>query len=259
MKLRIVPARQGAQWVRLGLKTFMRQPMAMAGQFFMFVAAVSLLSLVPILGPVLAIALMPAATVGLMSASREAHAGRFPMPHQLISALRSGTAVRRNILMLGFLYAAAFAVVLSATMLADGGTFLHVYLGRAQLTAELATDGGFLLASILFVALYLPLNMMFWHAPGLVAWHGVAPVKSLFFSMVACLRNFWAFSIYSFLWAGVIMGSCMVVGIVAMLMGVASAIPALLYPLAMVLAGMFFTSIYFTFESNFDFGPANSA
>ena len=72
MKLQLVPARTGFTWVKLGMKTFLRQPLAMAGLFFMFMAVVSLLSVVPVIGTAISLALVPAATVGLMAASREA-------------------------------------------------------------------------------------------------------------------------------------------------------------------------------------------
>jgi hypothetical protein len=45
-------------------------------------------------------------------------------------------------------------------------------------------------------ALYLPVMMMFWFAPVLVAWHGVSAAKALFFSFVACLINWRAFVAY---------------------------------------------------------------
>ena len=34
VKLNIVPARTGLQWVKLGIRTFLRQPLALAGLFF---------------------------------------------------------------------------------------------------------------------------------------------------------------------------------------------------------------------------------
>ena len=44
MRLNIVPARTGWSWIRLGWKTFLRQPLALAGLFFMFMMLASLLS-----------------------------------------------------------------------------------------------------------------------------------------------------------------------------------------------------------------------
>ena len=48
MKLNIVPARTGTQWVREGVRTFFKQPLAMAGLFFMFMASLSVAAFVPL-------------------------------------------------------------------------------------------------------------------------------------------------------------------------------------------------------------------
>ena len=58
MKLNIVPARTGVLWVRLGIQTFWRQPIAMSGLFFMFMAVMSLSSLLPFAGGVVALMLL---------------------------------------------------------------------------------------------------------------------------------------------------------------------------------------------------------
>ena len=63
MKLNIVPARTGLVWVKLGFKTFLQQPLAMSGLFFMFIAMLSVASLLPFIGSALALALLPAASV----------------------------------------------------------------------------------------------------------------------------------------------------------------------------------------------------
>ena len=90
MKLNIVPARTGIHWVKQGIKTFFKQPLALAGLFFMFMAAMSVLSMVPLIGNALALGLLPAATLGLMAATQEAAKGKFPMPSVMISAFRAG-------------------------------------------------------------------------------------------------------------------------------------------------------------------------
>ena len=67
MKLHIVPAKQGLVWVQQGIRTFWRQPLAFTGLFFLFIAWVSLLSMIPVLGSALALLILPAATLGLMN------------------------------------------------------------------------------------------------------------------------------------------------------------------------------------------------
>ena len=73
MKLHLVPAKTGAQWVRLGLKTFWRQPLAFVSLFFLLMALISTLSVVPLLGSVLAPVLLPFMTLGLMVATAVAY------------------------------------------------------------------------------------------------------------------------------------------------------------------------------------------
>ena len=47
MKLNLVPARTGVLWVKLGIRTFFRQPLALAGLFFMFMALMTVASQIP--------------------------------------------------------------------------------------------------------------------------------------------------------------------------------------------------------------------
>ena len=88
MRLQNVPPRRGLQWALMGMRTFWRQPLAMSGLFFLFMALVSLVSMLPVLGGALALVLMPAFTAGLMAATQTASEGQFPMPATLWSALR---------------------------------------------------------------------------------------------------------------------------------------------------------------------------
>jgi hypothetical protein len=251
MKLQIVPARKGAQWVKLGITTFLKQPFALASLFFMFMAAMSVLSLIPIAGNVAALVLLPAATVGMMAAARAAAAGEFPRPPMLIVALRSGKDIRRSMLVLGALYAVGFLLILGISATIDGGKFARLYLIGGSMEADVLGEVDFETALLAAMALYMPLSMMFWHAPALVLWHGVSPVKSLFFSMAACLRNFWTFALFSISWFGVFLAMGMVVALLATLLGAADYVGAFMFPLAMLMAAMFFTSIYFTFSACF--------
>lgn len=251
MKLNIVPARTGLTWVKLAFKTFLRQPLAMSGLFFMFMAMLSLATLVPFIGAALALALLPAATLGLMAATQEAAKGKFPMPWILISAFRAGRQRLNAMMVLGALYAGGFLALMAISSLFDGGQFAKLYLIGGKITEELVRQGDFQTAMWVTLALYLPLSMMFWHAPALVHWHAVSPAKSLFFSFTACYKNWRALTVYGLAWTGVFMLAMMLVTLVAALMGNAAIAAMAMFPVALLLVALFFTSIYFTFQDSF--------
>ena len=262
MKLNIVPARPGMAWVKLGVRAFWRQPMALAALFFMTMAAMSLASMVPFIGPAIALTLLPSATLAMMVAAAEATQGRFPTPAVLLVAFRTGRQRLRDMLQLGALYAVGFLGIMGLSALIDGGQFAQVYLGGAPLTKEVAENPSFQSAMWLSMVLYLPLSLLFWHAPGLVHWHGVPPVKALFFSIVACIRNFGAFVVYGLGWLGVFILGGVVAAMVTALLTAAgfggSAAGGIMVGGAMMMAAMFFTSVVFTFRDCFAPPSANS-
>jgi hypothetical protein len=250
MKLAHVPAKTGFVWFRSGLRTFWRQPMAMAGLFFLFILLVTVVNFVPWIGSVAALALLPAMTLGLMAATREADAGNFPMPTILLSAFRAGHERARAMAVLGVIYAVGFLIVLWISSLIDGGQFAKLYLFGGEITVDVVQAPAFQHAMWLAMALYLPWSMVFWHAPALVHWHGVGTGQSLFFSAVACARHFGALTVYTLTWLAFGMG----LGTLLLLLGVLlgeSVVTMLMFPLAMMLAAMFFSSIWFTFRDSF--------
>jgi hypothetical protein len=248
MKLNIVPASTGITWVKLGIQTFFKQPLALSGLFFLYMATATLASLIPVVGVVLALAIVPAATLGLMAATLEATKGKFPMPTILITAFRAGQQRGRAMLILGFLYAAACLVVVSVVPL-----FFDAPVSRESALSP-AMQGTMLVV----MALYLPISILFWHAPALVHWHGVPPVKSLFFSAVVCFRNAGAYAVFGITWMVVLMVVGVAVTVVAGLLASPEAAAALIMPIALLMAAMFSTSIYFTFRDSFEASPTDT-
>jgi hypothetical protein len=109
------------------------------------------------------------------------------------------------------------------------------------------------------MCLNLPLSLAMWHAPALVHWHGVEPVKSIFFSVVAVFRNFGAYALFGLAWLGVFLIAGIGMGLVAtVLIGVGGGGAAaamgniLIVGSALVLAAMSMSSTWFTFRDSFD-------
>jgi hypothetical protein len=210
MKLLIVPARTGLQWVQQGIRTFRQQPLALAALFFLSMAAMSLVTVLPLVGPVIALGLLPATSLAMMVAAAEASHGRAPTPALLLVAFRTGRQRLNSMLTLGAMYAAGFLLIMG-------------------------------------------LSLLFWHAPGLVLWHNVPPVKALFFSLVACVRNIGALVVFGLSWMGVFVVAGIVMSLVSAVLAqvVGGLANGLMIATAMLLAAMFFTSIVFTFRDCF--------
>ena len=252
MKLQLVPARTGLVWVKLGMRTFLRQPLALAGLFFMFMAAMTVVSKLPLIGVPLAMVLLPGITLGLMAATREAAAGKFPMPLMLLTGFRAGPQALRSMLILGALYTLGFLAALGACWLVDGGSFARVYLGGESPSAEAMLEPSFQAAMWTFIAIHLPVSLLFWHAPALVHWHGLPPLKSVFFSLVACLRNLRALLVFGLCWMLVLMLALLAVSLLAALLNLGDSTGSLIFPVLLLMAAMFFCSLFFTYRDTFE-------
>jgi hypothetical protein len=248
VKLNIVPARTGIQWVKLGMQTFLKQPLALTGLFFMYMAAVLLLTQVPVVGQLLAAMLVPAATLGLMAATAEAASGRFPMPTVLVSAFRAGKQRARAMLVLGLIYMVASVLATQLGKLLAGEP-PAVEPQNPQVDAVM----------LVVMLLHFPLVVLFWHAPALVHWHGVTPAKSLFFSAVACFRNIGALLVYGFTWLVVFLIVGFLFSTIGMLLGGVAVARTVMMPTVLLLVTMFSSSLYFTFRDSFEATPESPA
>lgn len=251
MKLQLVPAAQGAQWVRQGLRTFFRQPLGLIGLFMMFALLLLGLHVLPTIGTAVGLVLVPAFTSGFVRATQAVEQGKFPMPHLLVLHWVRSRVTRLRMLGLGGLYLLAIVLIMMASVFADGGTLAQFYLLGGKLEEEDLKNPGLLNATLLTMALYLPVSMAFWHAPMLVADEDMGPAKALFFSFVACKRNMAAFTLYGVSWALFYLTLSMLVSAVGVMLGGPELLQILVFPLTLAMASLFFTSIHYSYRDCF--------
>ena len=261
MKLHIVPASTGLQWVKLGMQTFWRQPMALTALLFLSMAAVSIVGMFPLIGPYIALVLMPCVFLVMMLGAAEAHHDRMPRPSLVAAPFKAGKQRIQALMVLGIFYTVGIVAIAALTSLFDDGSLAKLSLGDEPMTPELAeqlfSQPGFQIALWGGFALYNILAMLMWHAPALVQWHGVSPVKAVFFSVVACLRNFRAFFMYAIGWMGLTIAAGIALSLVTLLLSailgsaVVMAANVLTIMLGMALVTMFLTSAVFTFRDCF--------
>lgn len=253
MKLKTVRARQGLQWVRDGFRVFFRQPLGLSAMFAAVAFGALVLLQLPLVGPVMALGLMPLASIAFMIATREVQAGRSAHPGLLLQPLRQPQR-RRAMLQLGAVYAVAAIAVVLLAHLVDGGRFAAAVqaVSENEATQELLTDPMLEFGVLLRLVLMTLLSLVFWHAPALVFWDDLPVGKALFASMLACLRSVGAFALYGLAWFGLLLSFMVVTQTVLTMLGLAQAVAHAALPAVMLFSTVFYASLYFSYADSFE-------
>jgi len=244
MKLRLVPARQGARWVRQGWGVFFARPLAFCAMYLLCL----------LFAPLFIVLIGPATWLGFMIATRQTLEGRFPWPSVFFAPFRAGWPQLKSQLQLCALF--ALAMVGLSWLVQLTGVDLHslsdIMGGQAtpeQVEAWL-DDPKLRAAQWLTLIGMVLLSLPFWHASPLVHWGGLSAPKALFFSVVACWRNKAPLALHALLWVVVIMVLSMLAGLVAAVAGPPS-VP-FITPLWLLLPAPALASVYFSFADSFD-------
>lgn len=252
MKLKTVPPGRGALWVAAGFRIFLRQPLAFSTLFAVVGFAALLLLQIPLLGPVLVLALMPVTSLEFMIATRAALDGQVAAPALLLAPWRDPLQ-RRRLLGLGISYAVAVMLASLLVQQFDGEGFDAAMesLAEGRATPESLRESGLLLGMLLRMAALSLLSLVFWHTPALVSWGGMSLSKAVFASVVACARSLGAFTVLGLTWFAVMLGFVLLIqGFFALLGHPAAAAQALL-PAGLMFSTVFYASLYFTFADSF--------
>lgn len=251
MKARIVSSAHGARWLIEGWRLFRAAPLGWLAAVFAYWLLMTLISLLPIAGIVIAAVLVPAFSVGFMAVARAAGRGAPLELSLLFDGFRNG---RNSLLILGAVYFACLAVLLAATMLADDGVLARWMAAGERPGDAAAQSEEFLAALAMAAALYTPVMMMFWFAPPLAAWHSIGALKALFFSFFACLINWRAFLAYGAVTAllTIVLPFVALTGVL-LASGGALKLPVmgLVFPLLIVMLPTLFASFYASYRDVF--------
>ena len=251
------PARRGFAWLRMGLATFVRRPLAFVGLFAFFLFSAILLMLLPWIGGLLGLSLLPMLTLGFMIATRNTLAGQPISALQLFDGFRTGSkAQRRAQALLCVAYGAGSVAVFMLAGWFDDGAFERFQIARATPgttwddLAKLLADSRLGQGMLVRLGLAGLLSIPFWHAPALVHWAGQGALQSLFSSTLALWRARGAFVCYALGWAGVML--LMALGISALfLLGGQWVMGMLSMPIALAVSAAFYVSLWFSFVDSF--------
>ena len=195
MKLNSVLPKEGYTWIRQGIWLFKQNPLGFLMLVFIYVFAAQLAVIVPIVGVFAVLLLTPTLAVGFMTACRQAIQKDRISPMVYLIALKSSALVRRRILQLGLVYAALILLLsFTLSLLVDFELLIPLLTSDKPLTPEALRQ----IYLVLFFGamLYVPVAMLMWFSPVLVAWADMSVAQALFSSWLACWANKLAFFLY---------------------------------------------------------------
>ncbi|CAB1370357.1 BPSS1780 family membrane protein [Denitratisoma oestradiolicum] len=183
MQAHRLPARHGVLWLVAGFRLFRTNPPLLTALTLGYFFAVLVVNLLPLVGPFLLTLGLPSLTLVVANGCREIEAVGALRPGALFHGLREH---RKALLQLGGLNLLASLVLLLALVLSGLESVDLVQPDPEQLMR----------LALLMLVLAIPLLLAFWFAPMLTGWEGVTPMKSVFFSIVATVRNWRVFAVY---------------------------------------------------------------
>ena len=251
MQALILPARRGWRWIAEGFAIFRKKQLMLTLLVLGYWMLMAVVNSLPLIGQIAATVLIPVFSVSLMNCCRSIEQGRLLTPQILFSGFHSKL---RTLLVLGAIYLLASSLIFSATVLVDDGLLFNLVVFGRQPTEEMLAASDIMLAGQVALTLFLPVMMAYWFAPVLVAWHDLAAGKALFFSFIACVRNWRAFFVYalSIVLAGALLPGLLVGVLGSLIDGGASVVSvALTVLIILVLLPTLYASFYVSYRDVF--------
>ncbi len=250
MKLNTVTPKEGFAWIRQGIWLFKQNPIGFLMLVFMYVFVAQLAIMVPLIGVFTVLVFTPTLSVGFMTACRQAIQKERIRPTVYLVALQSTTLVRRRILQLGMVYTALIlALSFALSLIVDFELLLPLITNDKPITPEAIQQ--IYLILLFGGALYIPVAMLMWFSPVLVAWENMSISQALFSSCLACWSNRGAFFLYLAVWSIVLVAIPLIMGSVFDFVGLGQAASFIIAPLSMAGLTVMHCSFFATWKACF--------
>lgn len=245
-----LPAITGWLWVKEGFALFRKQPAEISTLFLAYMFLMLAIGILPLLGQILPLVLVPVFSMAFMQACVHIEQGRKVYPNLLLTGFR--TPAFRNLLKLGVLYLVAAVVAVASSAIVDDGVFWQVMSGEKALDSETIRGSNLSLAMMFSAAVYTPAAMAFWYAAPLIVWQNMGVGKAIFYSFFAVQRSGKAFLVYGTAWILIgVMLPAVLSSIVALVVGKAFAVMVVLLTVSLVLTVIMYCSFYPTYTHVF--------
>ena len=241
MQARMLPAQRGWAWIFDGFSLWRRNPALITFLVFGCSLCLLLIAAVPLIGQVIMSLIMPALSLGIFNGCKAVAEKRKAGPDILLSGFRQNLP---ELVKIGGIYLAGTLAVMGISLLIDGE--MNTKLSKAMLGrvswGETLDDPAFTLALLVATIGSTPLIMAYWFAPLLAGWGRVPAAKALFFSFIACLRNWRAFLTYGIGLLVIALGAGLLITILELVSPLLAMLPALAFPVIFI--PVIFSSFY---------------
>ena len=250
MRLNTVAPKEGYTWIRQGIWLFKQNPLGFLMLVFMYVFVAQLAVIVPVIGVFAVLLLTPTLSVGFMTACRQAIQKERIRPSVYLIALQSGQLIRNRILQLGLVYAALILLMsFVLSLLVDFETLLPLMTTDKPITPEALRE--VYLVLVFGAVLYIPIAMLMWFSPILIAWADMSVPKALFSSWLACWTNKAAFFFYLAIWSAILIAIPLTIGMIFDALNFGQAASFIVAPISMAGLTIMHCSFYATWKACF--------
>ena len=203
-----LPARTGWEWLKQGTGLFRKQPAALTTLLFANILFSIGLSALPIVGPVLAVVLIPSFSMAFMQACLMIENGDRVTPAVLLTGFRQPALAA--LCKLGLVYLGVSLLMMVITRLAIPPEVLMQMMPRPdaktppdiQASHMLALFGVFLMDVAVLVTLCFAAPLTYWKHMG--------PGKATFYSFFAVIRTARPFLVLLAAWFAIFFGVCII-------------------------------------------------
>jgi uncharacterized membrane protein len=196
---RTVDVQRAIGWWTDAWQVFMKKPATWIGMGVLLLVILFVLSLIPVLGNIASLLLLPVFMGGWALAARKAASDENPEVGDLFACFRDRLA---PLLVIGAVMLAGGLVIgLVAGALGVGAMMGSAGMGmQGGGAGAMSVAAGGMLALLVALALGAALAIAIWFAPTLVVLDNVPPVDAMKASFTACLKNAVTFVVYGVLY-----------------------------------------------------------
>lgn len=208
-----ITASTGWSWLKQGAAMFRKQPAGLTTLLFADILISVLIGVIPLVGAMLAIVLVPCFSLAFMQACLLIDHGKRVTPDVLLTGFRQPAV--KTLLKVGLVYLAVFFVLAMIMRFAVDPDILKQAEGGGD-PASMRVSGGDMLGLLLiFLLQAIAILTLSFTAP-LTYWQKMETGKAVFYSFFSVMRAGRAFCVLLISWFAILFGLCI---ITAMLLG----------------------------------------